>query len=216
MYDFDCSNIHLKGVVEISNVSVSGVNEAFRAQRNPMKSWDKATPEKDIELALGLAVKGDDHSKALRMINITFDILAPEYLLMQLDTYKVGTVSISTSKMHRLLQDGVSMKDFYAVGGTHSYYFLQKIIRYVNDMIYLCRTEEDVEKRRKYFEELNTIMPMGFRQLRTMQVNVITARHIYHQRNNHKLPGWEIICKFFESLPYPINKLITAKEGETE
>ena len=66
----------------------------------------------DYMLATQLAKAGSDHSKFLRMINVTVDITAPLYWWAEMDTYKVGTVRNSCSKMHKLLSKPFEVADF--------------------------------------------------------------------------------------------------------
>lgn len=54
----------------------------------------------------------NSHSKFLRQILVTVDITAPEYWWSEFDTYKVGTVANSTSKMHKGLARPLELKDF--------------------------------------------------------------------------------------------------------
>jgi predicted DNA-binding protein YlxM (UPF0122 family) len=96
--------------------------------RNPMNSWDKSDSEffnnydegikdfilgqNDLKLMKSLSKAGNDHAKFLRMINVTVDITAPLYWWSEYDTYKVGTVANSCSKMHTLLHKPFEMNNF--------------------------------------------------------------------------------------------------------
>ena len=66
----------------------------------------------DLKLMQSLVKAGSDHSKFMRMINVTLDITAPLYWWAEYDTYKVGTVRNSCSKMHKLLSKPFEMSDF--------------------------------------------------------------------------------------------------------
>lgn len=66
----------------------------------------------DLKLMQNLAKAGSDHAKYLRMINVTVDITAPLFWWSEYDTYKVGTVANSCSKMHKLLSKPFEMSDF--------------------------------------------------------------------------------------------------------
>lgn len=68
--------------------------------------------EEDLKLMHRLALLGDDHGKFARFINVTADITAPTYWWLEFDTYKVGTVSNSCSKMHKLLEKPFTVEDF--------------------------------------------------------------------------------------------------------
>ena len=55
---------------------------------------------------------GSDHSKFMRMINVTVDITAPLYWFKEFDTYKVGTVANSCSTMHKIHSKEFTLDDF--------------------------------------------------------------------------------------------------------
>lgn len=59
--------------------------------------------EKDENLAKKLIIAGSEHRKFLRMINVSFVLTASQTFFSQFDTYKIGTVANSTSKMHKLM-----------------------------------------------------------------------------------------------------------------
>jgi hypothetical protein len=57
--------------------------------------------EKDLKLAQSLILKGDEHSKFIRGIEVWLELTAPWYWFNELDTYVVGTTPLSsTSSMH--------------------------------------------------------------------------------------------------------------------
>lgn len=66
----------------------------------------------DHELAMILSKGGPVHAKYRRMITVYVDITAPMYWWSEFDTYKVGTVSNSCSKMHTMLAKPFEMNDF--------------------------------------------------------------------------------------------------------
>lgn len=68
--------------------------------------------DKDLELMKNLRKAGNDHRKFMRMITVYMDITAPLYWWSEYDTYKVGTVANSCSKMHKLLAKPFEMNDF--------------------------------------------------------------------------------------------------------
>lgn len=77
-------------------------------------SWDSAgrsdTQDRDelgdldYKLLLKLSEESASHRKFLRMAPIRLSVMAPLYWWKQFDTYKVGTVSLSSSTMHTLQQ----------------------------------------------------------------------------------------------------------------
>jgi len=110
-------------MLKIENVSTFGWKAAIRGMRNPKNSWaqiDSAVVNgngfvvgnNDYDLMYRLASAGTDHGKFMRMIVVALDIVAPLYWWSEYDTYKVGTVANSCSKMHKLLYKPFEMSDF--------------------------------------------------------------------------------------------------------
>lgn len=128
-------------MIRIENTEVYGWEAAIRGMRNPMNSWEKSdskwgcvaghdettctgdcVPEctgfgykigdADLTLMKKLAESGSDHRKFMRMIVVTCDVTAPLYWWSEYDTYKVGTVANSCSKMHTLMHRPFEMNDF--------------------------------------------------------------------------------------------------------
>ena len=58
--------------------------------------------EKDFTLMKNLAAAGKDHRKTLRMIPVFLRITTNHTVWAEMDTYKVGTVRNSCSKMHTI------------------------------------------------------------------------------------------------------------------
>ena len=86
------SHDDLEAVQEISNSSLIGSN--------------------DLDLMKRLRNAGTDHRKFMRMIVVYADLTAPMYWWSEYDTYKIGTVANSTSKMHKMLAKPFEMNDF--------------------------------------------------------------------------------------------------------
>ena len=118
-------------MIKIENVEIFGWEASIRGLRSPLNSWDKSDSgyvteydeggfgaefykigNNDLDLMKKLIAAGSDHSKFMRMINVTCDITAPLYWWSEYDTYKVGTVRNSCSKMHKLLSKPFEMSDF--------------------------------------------------------------------------------------------------------
>lgn len=70
---------------------------------------------KDMRLAQLLIRSGPEHRKFLRQIMVCVDITAPMYWWSEFDTYKVGTVANSTSKMHKLADYPIT-KECFEIG----------------------------------------------------------------------------------------------------
>lgn len=110
-------------MIKLEKVSVMNFENAVRGARNPMNSWDKSDSyyddagnyvlgENDHGLCMRLCKAGSDHRKFMRQIFVSVDVTAPLYWWAEADTYKVGTVRNSCSKMHKLLAKPFEVSDF--------------------------------------------------------------------------------------------------------
>ena len=217
-------------MIKIENVDVFGWESAIRGMRNPMNSWEKSDSDShptlvgdighnDLKLMQSLVKAGTDHSKFMRMINVTLDITAPLYWWKEFDTYKVGTVRNSCSTMHKIHSKEFTLDDF-----SHEHLIsdgidiLTKIIEALNDcrLFYLNYDEkikseyvtDEIRCKKDLWWQMIQLLPSSYNQRATVQLNYAVLRNMYHSRKNHKLDEWVEFCKWVETLPYA-NVLIT-------
>lgn len=210
-------------MIKIKNVDVSGWEAAIRGMRNPLNSWDKSdshrdgcrcTPlcykskdyaigSNDIDLMKRLAKAGTDHRKFLRMINVTMDIIAPTYWWAEFDTYKVGTVRNSCSFMHKGTSRPFYVSDFSCCAGdienTEQVATTWQIV--VNTLNEL-REKYLETKDKTIFQEIRNLLPSGYMQRSTVQLNYEVLLNMYKSRKNHRLQEWRDFCSWVETLPY--------------
>lgn len=215
-------------MITIENTDVYGFEAAIRGMRNPMNSWDKSDSkhinayqvvtrdlfvigESDKSLMMQLVKAGSDHSKFMRMITVTCDITAPMYWWAEMDTYKVGTVRNSCSKMHTIHKRDLTMDDFST---EHLYEdeicAMQDLIDRIN-----CNRQcfMDTGIKRDWWQIIQ-LLPSSYNQRATWQANYAVLRNIYHARKNHMLDEWREFCAWVERLPH--SELITySKEDES-
>lgn len=197
-------------MIQIDHVQTYGWEAAVRGMRNPMNSWAKSDsgPEgdpprytvgpNDLALMQRLVAAGTDHSKFMRMISISMDILAPLYFWKEYDTYKIGTVSDSCSTMHTIHKREFSVADFSREHlDVESNVILLSIIHRLNR----ARSDYLKSKNKDDWWQLIQLLPSSYMQLRTVTLNYQVARHIYHARRNHKLDEWHTLCDALEQLP---------------
>lgn len=85
---------------------------------NPIADYDDGTNGENIigpndhKLLMNLCKGGTEEAKWRRMVHVQCDITAPLYVLKELDTYKVGTVSNSCSTMHKIQAKEFTLDDF--------------------------------------------------------------------------------------------------------
>jgi hypothetical protein len=194
-------------MIDIKNTDVFGWEAAIRGMRNPLNSWAKSDSEwddgnyiigtKDLSLMKSLSKAGSDHSKFLRMINVTCDITAPLYWWKEYDTYKVSTVANSCSTMHKIQSKPIEVADFsFDVEGAKS-----MLIKVVDDCEFL-RQQFVKTKNKNYWRALIQLLPSSYNQKRTVQLNYQVLKNMYFARKNHKLDEWRSFCEWCETLPY--------------
>ena len=220
-------------MIKIEETEVNGFKAAIRGMRNPMNSWDKSDTryipfslcdeEKDLELAelcggvapiigkndLALMKKlskaGTDHAKYLRFITVTADITAPMFWWFEYDTYKVGTVKNSCSKMHKIHIKPFLYDDFTHEGideVTTDYPELKRIFRNYIETIEELRLLFNKTQEKKYWRALIEMLPESYNMRATVFANYQVLKTMYHARKNHKLNCWHDFCRWCETLPY--------------
>lgn len=168
----------------------------------------------DLSLMKKLAKAGTDHRKFMRMIVVYADIACHHVLWAEFDTYKVGTVRNSCSKMHKIhvkefVADDFSHEGINEVGGTTQLLFANTIIE-LEKLRNLFNETQD----KKYWRAIIELMPMGYNIKATVMLNYEVLANMYHSRKNHKLDEWKDFCKWIETLPY--SEIITGKENNND
>ena len=203
-------------MIKIENTSVSGFEAAIRGMRNPLNSWAKSDSKyncnleiyeigrEDLRLMKNLVKAGTDHSKFMRMINVSCDIVAPSYYIREQDTYKIGTVRNSCSTMHRIHSKEFTLDDF---SHEHLYPENLEILKATIAALNAARAKYLETKDKEDWWQLIQLLPQTYNYRYTWQANYAVLRNIYHARKNHKLSEWHQFCEWIESLPY--SELIT-------
>ena len=204
-------------MIKITNAEVFGWDAAIRGMRNPMNSWDRSDSfvcegkdacvgdcyscigNADHALMKKLVKAGSDHAKFMRMINVTMDVTAPLYWWSEYDTYKVGTVANSCSKMHKIADKEFTLEDF-----SHEH-LMQGGLECIKNLckdLNMCREQYLAKHDKEWWWQMIQILPSSYNQKRTVQLNYAVLRNMYHARRNHKLDEWHDFCSWVETLPY--------------
>jgi len=237
-------------MIRFENTEVSGWVAAIRGMRNPLNSWSKSDSfhgcragdyghidsydcdekcksdckfcigSNDLKLMQQLVKAGSDHSKFMRMINVTVDVTAPMYWWKEFDTYKVGTIRNSCSTMHTIHKKEFELDDF-----SHEKLFdMRDQVDYSDSVKYICNSKSTLRallrhlnslrenyiatNDKAYWYEIIQLLPSSYNQRATVQLNYAVLRNAYHSRKNHKLDEWSVgFVEWVESLPY--SELIT-------
>ena len=218
--------------MKFENTSVYNIYNAIIGARNPMNSWNKSDSvfngfngkientvigKNDLELMQKLIKAGSEHRKFLRQIFVAVDITAPLYFFKELDTYKVGTVSNSTSTMHKLADTPITlncfeMDDFTPLIDNFKIDLSwQTVVSYLEQL----RQKYNETKDKCYWKELIRLLPESWLQKRTITMNYENILNMYRQRKNHKLTEWsKSFCDWIKTLPYAEELICLEQEVE--
>lgn len=193
-------------MIKFDFISVdSALAKGIIPMRNSYSNWEKSDSnfnmigENDLKLLKSLVKAGDSHSKCLRLINVTMDITAPLYWWKQFDTYKVGTVCVSTSTMHTITKRPFTINDFskeYIENVRLS--IMYEVCAILNSLRELYIDKND----KKYWYAIIQLLPESYNQMRTVQLNYQTILNIIEQRKGHKLDEWHDFIEEMYKLPY--------------
>ena len=165
--------------------------------------------EKDLDLMKRLIkadenASGQPNSKFLRMIHVQVAITAPLYWWKEADTYKVATVSNSTSTMHRITNYPIT-QDCFEVP------IFEDTLNKLEDL----RLEYLKTKNKDLWKQLIANLPESWLQTRMLDCNYATLRNIYAQRRNHKLTEWHDFCDWIKTLSLAKELLIKNQSVRT-
>lgn len=222
-------------MLKVEHTEVIGWEHAIRGMRNPMNSWDKSDSEfncgnimcsqcaktdlevcddkalfigeNDLDLMKRLVKAGTDHSKFMRMINVSCDVTSNHTWWAEFDTYKVGTVRNSCSKMHKIHVKEFTLDDFSHEGIDSCGRKTKAVLTAVIEELERLRRLFNERKDKRYWRAIIELLPMCYNIKATVQLNYAVLRNMYHARKNHKLDEWHQFCTWVESLPY--SELIT-------
>lgn len=144
----------------------------------------------DMKLVQKLIRAGSEHRKFMRQIFISVDITASLYWWKEFDTFKIGTVANSTSTMHKLTSQPITMNCFEMDDYHTSVYDIST---------YWSRLIETLEKLRCVYVKTNDksvwkklirLLPESWLQTRTITMSYENVFNMVHQRKNHKLNEW--------------------------
>ncbi len=204
-------------MIKVKNIEVFNFEGALRGMRNPLESWNQSDSrweddllielptfkvgQRDMTLALKLIKAGTDHSKFMRQIFVSMDITAPLYWWKEMDQYRVGCTTNSTSTMHKLGTRELTKRDFSWDKMTKE---RLDTLNHINTLAKKWR--ESNKENKEIWREMIQDLPDSFLQMRTWTANYQVLRNIYYARKNHKLQEWRDFCWEIKKLPF--SKLI--------
>lgn len=193
--------------------------------RNPLDSHAKSDSifyptvkigENDMNLAKRLISAGPEHRKFLRQIMVSVDITGPLFWFKEFDTYKIGTTANSSSTMHTIMHNPITIDNFEMDDYSH----MLSLDKYTcvhgdeaefviddawEDILTICNKLRDKyleTKDKRYWKELIRILPESWLQTRTITMNYENLYSIVRQRTGHKLTEWAKFIEWVSTLPY--------------
>lgn len=155
----------------------------------------------DHDLMMRLAKGGPVHGKYRRMIPVMFTVTAPTFWWIEFDTYKVGTVRNSCSKMHKIHVEPFSLDNFAHEGCDEIPWAMEHLVNTVAILEWL-RQQFNKTQDKAFWRALLELLPHGYMMKATISLNYEVLHNIYHGRRNHKVVEWHTFCDWIEQLPY--------------
>lgn len=169
----------------------------------------------DLDLAQRLIKAGPEHRKFLRQIFVSVYISLPLSIWKQLDTYKIGTVTNSTSTMHKIQSKPLTRESFEIeqipyeeqeeMEQRDGIYCAGELSDLFDETIQTCedlRRAFNQTKDKRYWRKLIELLPESYLQAREYTLNYEVLRSIVHQRKGHKLGEWQKFIHWVHTLPY--------------
>lgn len=193
----------------------------IEGMRNPKNSWDKIDSVSNVELdwdtgiitdeyvigpndhdlMMRLAKGGPVHAKYRRMIPVMFTVTAPTFWWIEFDTYKVGTVRNSCSKMHTIHIEPFSLDDFAHEGCNEVPWAMEHLVNSIAILEWL-RQKFNATQDKKYWRALIELLPHGYMMKATISANYEVLHNIHGGRRHHKVDEWHTFCDWIEGLPH--------------
>ena len=184
----------------ISDVKVYGMEEGIRAAKYPM-AVDVSKCTSDITKrtnALANAPSGSGHDCWLKAVVVQFDLKMTPKCSVEMERYHFIDFISSQSTMHKITQFDLDKAYIEYVDKRVIEIMKEKVAEY-NALTDSVRISE--QGKEMYLEILYT-NPCGFQLTSRMTTNYLQLKTIYAQRRTHRLPEWQAICDWIETLPH--------------
>jgi len=160
-----------------------------------------------IQRAINLAqVKGGGHDQFLTGIHVNFDLTVSNKCWVEVERYTFLNFISSMSSMHRAA--------FFKIGECCNKYTSKEEIATAEELQNKYNSIDGTHnpdiKKEAYLELLYNI-PSGFELMAAMTTNYRCLKNIYAQRRNHRLPDWQVVCDWIETLPMTKELIIGGK-----
>jgi hypothetical protein len=198
--------------MEFKNVRVYGLKESMIASGLPKavntekhdKLMEDIIPATDVSKVesrctkLGNVPVGTGHDCFLKGIKVQVDVKYTQYWSMQFQRYHFADIISSQSKMHRIIEMGLTEENTNG-------YVSKKVIDFVNDLINAYKITSNHEDKKILFKRIMANIPMGFMLWMRIDLNYLQLKTIYKQRVNSDAKkideDWGHFCEWCLTLP---------------
>jgi len=211
----------------IQNVDVYGLDESIFRSGYPMRK-SAPTPEEfqsqvaeirsarlagrmahpPLKRARQLAnTRGGGHNQFLTGITVTFDLTISNKAWVEAERYRFLCFISSMSSMHRAA--------FFKIGDCCNAYTSPAQIaeaERLQDAYNAMDSQAEPERKKQAYLALLYSLPAGFELMAGMVTNYRCLRNVYEQRRNHRLPDWQVVCDWIETLPMAAELILPAGE----
>lgn len=157
----------------------------------------------DMKLMKTLAKAGTDHRKYLREAPVFLRITAGHTFWAQFDTYKVGTVRNSCSKMHKIHVMGFDKDQFDHEGIDMVGGYVLETFNLVRETLSKLADKFNKTQQKRYWRAMIELLPMGYHITANVSLNYEALLNMYFSRRYHKMDEWRIFCQWMlDNVPY--------------
>lgn len=190
--------------MKIENTEVFGLERAIKTAKYP-----KAIYVEDLNSELTPGIKncfscptGQGHDNALKGIIVQFDLTISQNAWQQFQRYNFASIVSSMSKMHRITKMDLKSHCNSYVDSR----IIDIVQEYINEYNRVSKLVGDPTPERKkilddFFLKIVYNIPCGFELTAGITTNYQQLKTMYQQRRYHRLPDWQMICDWIETLP---------------
>lgn len=197
----------------IKNVQVYGFEESVRRAKFPMAATtdDLTTDITKGITALAQSPKGAGEDNFLKGIIVQFDLTFTIKAWTEAERYAWFDIVSSQSTMHRITKFNLDRSYIEYVDPRIISIMREKIEAY-NDVEDALKNhasgfaeseiKEMIEDNKQRYLEILYSNPCGIKLTAGMTTNYRQLKTIYAQRRTHRLPEWQALCDWIETLPH--------------
>ncbi|MDD4779036.1 MAG: hypothetical protein PHT02_00335 [Tissierellia bacterium] len=187
--------------MKIENIKVYDLEESIRASKFPMATNTNDCNSEITKTTINLASseKGEGHDQWLTGVRVAFDLTFSNKAWVELERYRFVEFVSSQSTMHRISKFNLSKQ--------YNEYVDTRIINIMEELKDKYNQSQDKED----YLKLLYSNPAGFELTARLTTNYRALKTVYSQRKNHRLPEWQELCKWIETLP-EFKKLVLKEE----